>query len=319
MRNYFLFFTLQLFLISCQKEAINNIDTSTIEVNFTINRFEVDFYSSELTNLEVLKNNYPLLFPKNTPDSIWISKILDKEEQDLFAETQKLYKDFSLIELELKNLFKHLTYYHPSFQSPDVVTVLSNIDYEYRVVYTAPTLFLSLDVYLGKNHSFYNDYPSYISENNTAERIVVDVANKIIESKIKLSENRTFLAKMIQEGIKLYLLDLYLPSKEDAVKIGYSKEKFEWIFINEEQVWEYFIENKLLYSTDTKLNQRFLNDAPFSKFYLSEDRKSPGRVGQRIGWQIVRSYMSNNDVSLTHLLSLDEEEIFKKSKYKPRK
>ena len=46
---------------------------------------------------------------------------------------------------------------------------------------------------------------------------------------------------------------------------------------------------------------------------------SPGRIGQRIGWQIVRSFMDNNDVSLQDLLSLDEEEIFKNSKYKPRK
>ena len=47
MRNYFLFFFLLLFLNSCQKEAKNNIDTSFIEVEFTINRFEQDFYNHE--------------------------------------------------------------------------------------------------------------------------------------------------------------------------------------------------------------------------------------------------------------------------------
>ena len=105
------------------------------------------------------------------------------------------------------------------------------------------------------------DYPTYIKENNTSERIVVDVANKIIDAQVRPSANRTFLGKMIAAGKKLYLLDLYLPLKEDQMKIGYSKDKFDWAIANESQVWRYFIENNLLYSTDTKLNKRFLDEA----------------------------------------------------------
>ena len=33
--------------------------------------------------------------------------------------------------------------------------------------------------------------------------------------------------------------------------------------MNEEQIWRYFIENDLLYSTDTQLNKRFIENAPF--------------------------------------------------------
>jgi hypothetical protein len=101
--------------------------------------------------------------------------------------------------------------------------------------------------------------------------------------------------------------------------LGFTKQKYDWSITNEEQVWKYFIENNLLYSTETKLNKRFLEAAPFSKFYLSEDKNSPGRIGQWIGLQIIRSFMDNNDVSLSDLLIKNEEEIFKNSKYKPRK
>jgi uncharacterized protein YjaZ len=80
----------------------------------------------------------------------------------------------------------------------------------------------------------------------------------------------------------------------------------------------YFIEKKLLFSTDTKLNKRFLENAPFSKFYLHQDRQSPGRIGVWIGWQIVKSFMQNNDVSLQKLLTTDSEDIFNKSRYKPK-
>lgn len=319
MRYYFLFFVLLLFLNSCQKEVKKNVDTSNIEVEFMINRFEQDFYDHRGENLEELKNKYPLLFPDNTPDSIWMAKINDRDEQELYSETQKLYSSFSDIESELKSLFEHVTYYNPLFNTPDIITGLSNIDYDYRVIYNQELVFISLDVYLGSTHPFYGDFPSYIKQNNVRERIIVDVASAIIDSQIKPLTNRSFLAKMIHEGKKLYLLELYLPLKSEAVRIGYNKIKYDWALTNEEQVWKYFIENNLLYSTDTKLNKRFLEDAPFSKFYISEDKNSPGRIGQWIGMQIVRSFMANNDVSLSDLLLKNEEEIFKKSKYKPRK
>lgn len=319
MRYYFLFFVLLLFLNSCQKEVKKNVDTSNIEVEFMINRFEQDFYDHGGENLEELKNKYPLLFPDNTPDSIWMAKINDRDEQELYSETQKLYSSFSDIESELRSLFQHVTYYNPLFNTPDIITGLSNIDYDYRVIYNQELVFISLDVYLGSTHPFYGDFPSYIKQNNVRERIIVDVASAIVDSQIKPLTNRSFLAKMIHEGKKLYLLELYLPLKSEAVRIGYNKIKYDWTLTNEEQVWKYFIENNLLYSTDTKLNKRFLEDAPFSKFYISEDKNSPGRIGQWIGMQIVRSFMANNDVSLSDLLLKNEEEIFKKSKYKPRK
>ena len=319
MRYYFLFFVLLLFLNSCQKEVKKNVDTSNIEVEFMINRFEQDFYDHGGENLEELKNKYPLLFPDNTPDSIWMAKINDRDEQELYSETQKLYSSFSDIESELRSLFQHVTYYNPLFNTPDIITGLSNIDYDYRVIYNQELVFISLDVYLGSTHPFYGDFPSYIKQNNVRERIIVDVASAIVDSQIKPLTNRSFLAKMIHEGKKLYLLELYLPLKSEAVRIGYNKIKYDWALTNEEQVWKYFFENNLLYSTDTKLNKRFLEDAPFSKFYISEDKNSPGRIGQWIGMQIVRSFMANNDVSLSDLLLKNEEEIFKKSKYKPRK
>ena len=124
---------------------------------------------------------------------------------------------------------------------------------------------------------------------------------------------------MIHEGKKMYLLDSYLPSISDREKIGYSQDKLNWATVNEEQIWMYFIDNKLLFSTDTKLSQRFLENAPFSKFYMAQDNLSPGKIGVWIGWQIVRSYMKQNDVSLQELLKIDESDLFNKSKYKPKK
>ena len=89
--------------------------------------------------------------------------------------------------------------------------------------------------------------------------------------------------------------------------------------ISESNIWKYFIENEMIYSSDPDLTKRFLEAAPFSKFYLEVDRDSPGRIGAWFGWEIVRSYLENNEATLQEMLATDNEEIFKSSRYKPKK
>ena len=131
--------------------------------------------------------------------------------------------------------------------------------------------------------------------------------------------NRTFLSRMVYYGKELYLKDRLLPFISDAQKIGYSNEELEWAKANEEQMWRYFVESELLYSTDSALDRKFLDPAPFSKFGLELDNESPGRLGRYTGWQIVRAFMENNPISLQQLLEMPADEILKESNYKPRK
>ena len=111
----------------------------------------------------------------------------------------------------------------------------------------------------------------------------------------------------------------FLPDSERAELIGYDKEQYEWAAISESDIWKYFIQNEMLYSNDPVLSDRFITEAPFSKFYLEVDKDSPGRIGVWFGWQIVNSFVKNNDIGLQDLIVTDNEEIFKKSKYKPKK
>ena len=318
MRFFILVFLILFSFLSCKHSDTEIVDTSTIEVDFSTHRYEVDFYNTTKENLPDLKNKYPYFFPKAFTDSLAISKINNKDEQELFKETQKQYPTVSEFQTELTSLFKHITFYNPTFKSPDLVTFISNIDYNNRVIYADSLLLVSLDAYLGSDHNFYADFPIYIKQTNTKEHLIVDVADAIIEQQVPQSLERSFIGQMIHEGKKMYLLDRYLPTIPDTLKIGYTKSKFQWATENEENIWMYFIEKKILFSTDTKLKKRFLENAPFSKFYLHHDRQSPGRIGVWVGWQIVKSFMQNNDVSLQKLLTTDSEDIFNKSRYKPK-
>ncbi len=320
MRVYLLIFFVLLCLFSCNNNKIKKIELEKIDLNIEVKRFDIDFYTSNKESIHLVREKYPYMFPEGFTDKMALSKINDKNEQELFSETQKLYKDFSPIKNQLVELFKHIKHYESKFTPPKIVTILSNIDYDSRIIYADSLLLISLDTYLGKNHKFYADHPNYIKENNTHKNIVVSVANSIIDKKLTSnSTNRTLISKFIFEGKKMYLLDLYLPNISDNLKIGYSQKKLNWAISNEEKVWVYFIERNYLFDTDTRLSKRFIDKAPFSKFYLEIDSQSPGKIGTWIGWQIVKSFMKNNDVSLQKLLEADSEELFKKSKYKPKK
>ena len=124
---------------------------------------------------------------------------------------------------------------------------------------------------------------------------------------------------MVYFGKLLYFKDIIIPFKTDAEKIGYSEDQIKWAEANESQIWSYFIEKELLYSTDNKLPSRFIADAPFSKFYLELDNESPGRLGQYIGWQIVKAYANSTGIDVMTIMQKETEEIFRKSKFKPKK
>jgi gliding motility-associated lipoprotein GldB len=306
-------------LFSCTKENKLNIDVSDIDVVTVIKRFDQEFYNGSVSELPELKNNYPYLFPYQNHDSVWVNKMQNKDEQELFAETQKLYNNFNAEKEQLTYLFKHVKYYYPNFKTPKVITILSNVDYERKVIYADSLLLISLDVYLGADSNIYEDFPDYIKNNFTKDHLIVDVAAAFSNVQIPPSSDRTFVSRIIQEGKKMYLLDAYLPKLSDAEKIGYTQEQIDWAIFNDEDIWKYFVQNKMLFSSDPELSKRFIDKAPFSKFFQANDNDTPSSIGVWFGWQIVRAYMQNNNTSLQKLLKTNNEDIFQKSKYKPTK
>lgn len=318
MNRFFITAIVLLLLVSCKEEKAKDVDVSDVDITLSVNRFEQKFYEADKTTLPIIKNEFPYLFPEQN-DSIWLNKIKDKEERELYQKSQAVFGDFESEKTQIKELFKHVKYYHPDFEAPKIITLITNLDYQNKIVYADSLLFVSLDMYLGKNSEVYQDFPVYLSQNFEKSQLVVDIANAISDRYYKADKGRQFLDLVVGAGKKMYIIDSYLPAVSDTKKIGYSDAEYDWAIANELQIWKYFIENKLLYSTDSKLVDRFMAEAPFSKFYIDIDKESPGRIGVWLGWQIVQSYMNNNEVTLQQLLQTNAEEIFNKSKYKPKK
>ena len=306
-------------LLACSEHKNAPIDLSGINVNTEIIRFEQQFYTGSAEELPALKEKFSYLFPGSSLDSVWIAKMNDEDEQFLYEASQKEYGDFSQQKENLTSLFEYVKYYYPKFVEPKVITILTNVDYNNKVVYADSLLFISLDAYLGKEHEVYQDYPLYIKQNLTSNHLIVDVAEQFAEPILRIPESRSYVSRIIQQGKKLKLMESFLPEVEKMELIGYSPDQYQWAEISEESIWKYFIQKEMLYSNDPTLSDRFITDAPFSKFYLEVDQDSPGKIGVWFGWQIVNAFMENNDLTLQEMVRLDNEELFRNSKYKPRK
>lgn len=284
-----------------------------------VDRFELAFDRMLPAELPQLREQYPYLFPQQYPDSVWIAKAADSLQREIRREVREHFRDFGPYRTELELFFKHAKYYFPQVREPHVITLTTDVDYQNRVVLADTLLLIGLDNYLGPDHPFYASLPRYVAAELDPDLLVSDVASAFGQQVIPPPRDRSFIARMVHYGKGLYLKDRLMPLAPDSVKIGYSASQWDWARANEGQIWRYFVERELLYSTDNKLDPRFLEPAPFSKFRLMLDNESPGRIGRYMGWQIVRSYMAGNDASLSELMALPEEELFRRSNYKPPK
>lgn len=303
---------------SCDKKSAVEKKIEALPVQIKIDRFDQVFFESSQKDLQKIKKRYPFFFPEGIPDSVWVNKINNPLWRELFAEVQKKYKKSESIEAELEKVFKHIKFHFPKTKSPKVYTVIAEMDYDNKVIYADSLVIISLEMYLGKDHKFY-EFPAYIRQNFEQRQMMPDLVASFGKSKITTEKDNTLLSQMIYHGKLLYLKDLILSSYTDDEKMGYTPKEINWCEENESYIWRYFLENELLYSNELKLNSRFIAPAPFSKFYLEIDNESPGQVGAWIGWQIVRSFVKNNDVPVAKLLEINAKELFKKSKYKPKK
>ncbi len=314
------FFALSiLFVVSCSSESVPHAEILSKNIRLDVHRFESDFAPSSGKSLDELKKDYPFFFPVQTPDSIWIAKRKDSIEKELFVAVDSVFPNFDKELSELNKLFKYRDYYRPNAQLPTVYTLTTDVDFAHKIILTDSLLLIGLDNYLGANHRFYQAFPQYISSNLIKEYLVADVAEAIAQSWVPNPENRYFLSQMIQEGKTLYIKSLLIPELEDSALLHYSEEQMIWAQMNEAQIWRYFVDEELLYSSDKNLAFRFIYPAPFSKFQLEIDKESPGGLGRYIGYKMVKAFAEKTQSTLDELLAVEDVELLKKSNYKPKK
>lgn len=294
-----------------------------------IHRYEEQLFRIDPSNLrpelERLKPEFRFFLDADLSDPgklIEMKTYLENPRNlDFLGEVKKQFKELNLLEEGLTEAFRHYKYYFPSTRIPRVYSYISGGDYEFPVQFADSVLLIGLDNYLGKNYPIYiaDGLPAYRIERMTPDNIIPDCMGILADnSGISAVSGNTLLDEMIGAGKRLYFIDALIPVTDDRYKIRYTGAQAEWIKKNEAHVWAAIIENRMLYSTDGRTIRIFMSDGPFTAEF---SKGSPARMGEWIGWQIVKKYMERqDDITLQQLMEeKDAQKILTLSKYKPDK
>ncbi len=326
-----------IFLYSCGNKK-NIPDVSNINVQLDVQRFDKDFFSMDTNNipasLDELQKKYGgfmndylynILASPPQPDSVikTVKRFIgDPNYQMVFDSAEKAFSSVQKMRDGIARGLQFVKYYFPDYKIPQhIVTFIGPME-GYANVLTGSGFAVGLQLYLGKDFSAYHSayinevYPDYISRRFEQPYIPVDCIKNIINDLYPdKSANLSLIYQMVEAGKRLYLLDHFLPETADSLKTGYTQKQLEGCFEHEDLIWNYFLQNNLLYINDPEQIKDYMNNGPKTEA-LGE--ASPGFIGQFVGWQIVKKWMGlDAKRTLPQLLQTSARQIFEEAKYKP--
>jgi hypothetical protein len=236
----------------------------------------------------------------------------------LYNDVQTEYENIEPIESAFTDAFAHYKYHFPDSTVPEIVFNISALNY--AIVATPSTLGIGLDMFLGADYPIYPmvGLPQYMYKNMKPEQVLPQAIKGWLQSMYETEAERdNLLEYMVFEGKLLYCTDALLRNTPDSIKIGFSPDAMDWCTAYEARVWAHLVDEELLYSTEYMNINKWINQAPF---VAGIPKDSPGRLGQWVGWQIVRNYMKNNpEATILQLMeNQNAHDILTRSKYKPK-
>lgn len=308
-------------IISCNEVSKTEAEVEKVTVQAALFAFNEDFANAQPADLPALKEKYGMFLPATVPDSVWIARIngLDTIQNVLEDAIRKKKFNYKNIESQVVDVMRHVKYHFPDFKPTPIYTIISEVTYKERIFVGENELIIGIDCYLGKDHELYQGINAYQREHLNESQIPADVAMAYANLFVEPTMDRSFLGTMLYYGKLHYLQTLFAPKAARYEIFEYAPAKYDFMVANESEMWRYFIDQDMLYSTDNKLLSRFILPAPFSKFYLEVDQDTPGGAARYLGYRIIESYMEYNDeTTLDQLIKLDAEVIFNRSNYKPK-
>lgn len=311
------------------KLTAEQVETSkNVEIN--ILRYEQDLFNIDQSNMSAAFASMYGKYPENIiAKGSWNNTemlqsirgfISDPVITEIYKDTQKQFSDLS----EFKNAITpamtlYLTHF-PNERIPDFCTLVSGIDFQMPQVFGYEnTIFICLDMYLGKDYKQYAQagMPKYIAARCDKKYMATDCFSKaLVYRHLPDKTLVTLLDNMVDAGKKMLFTQTMFPTTPAQDILGYSKEQYKWATSHESAVWYALIEKNKVYDNSEDVIRRMMDETPFTRDFGND---SPGRLGVFIGYQIVQSYMkSHPGTTLKDLMAMtDSQKFLKESGYKP--
>ena len=243
--------------------------------------------------------------------------INDPTNREVFEYTAKEFRDMEAINTRLGEGFSHYIHHYPDSLPPRVVGYVSRFNQGLLTV--GNFVGVGLDQYLGADCPYYTSMgtPRYLALKKEKSRIPLDVMLAWATRLYPYNDSvDNLLNRMIHQGQLYWFLGKMYPGAPDGALMGFTEDQMRWCRNNEEQMWTYLVENKLLFSTEPMTIRKLIQDAPHTSYYTPE---SPGRAAVWQGLQIVRAFEKRNGkISVAGLMAIDDyQELLRRSRYSP--
>ncbi|WP_160716219.1 hypothetical protein [Chitinophaga solisilvae] len=339
MKHYFLQSCVAILLVTggC-KSGKKAPDVSQIPVHVSIERFDTALFALDTNNLQPgvsrLHVAYPVFLPvyfaeimnmgAYSDSSLGVQQQLKRfltnpDFRQLEKDVARKYADLSQLQTGLTEAFRYTKYYIPSFRPPKVITFISAIA-NYGAITVDSILGIGLDMYMGEDFPPYSripDYPDYMIHRFAPEYIVANCM-QVLQQQLYPAARTSggLLEQMIEAGKQQYFLAAVLPATPDTIRFGYTKDQLQWCHDNEKMIWQFFVQNNLLYNTDWQQINHFMTDAPSTQ---GMPEGAPGKIGYFVGYRIIEKYMNAHpETTVQQLMEMKNLlEIFKEAKYRP--
>jgi len=340
----FLTTAILLSLMACNN-SLDKPNTDNIHVALEIKRFDKDFFAIDTLNIDKglseLKKDYPIFLNDyleriigiNQSDSNYreMVKLFIHEYKPIQDSISKIEKGIEKAFNQNKNALKLVKYYFPNYKLPkQFITFVGPMDAYANTstgghgeIITDYAICSGLQLHLGSASSIYQTeigrqlYPAYISKRFNTDYIAINCMKNIVDDIFPPKYfDVSLLDIMIDQGKRMYLLDLLMPDTSPELKLGYTKDQFNGAMENEAFIWNFFTENNLLFEKDQIKMRSFIGDGPNTQ-ELGEG--SPGFISLFVGKQIISKYMSlHPETTIAQLFSMNASSILSASKYKPK-
>jgi hypothetical protein len=306
-------------IISCKNDLLD-VDSSNTSIDIEYINLDSILVNSHSDNLikqhHLLQNKISDIYSYQLGYCLQIGKISDTAFVTSISQftsdpgikkiensIQEKFKNLTTIKSNIKTGFQNLKYHFPKGKIPEKIIFMNSL-FQSNAFSTETEIGIGLERYLGTETDVIKELPNepfyqWIKDGFDPKYIERDALCSWIMTHYVEDVEGTLAENIIRWGKIIYLTEAAFPNLEENVIMRYSKEDYQWALENESTFWKYLINEKMLFKSNDLDKANLLNDAPFT-IGLSE--KSPDRFAQFLGWQMVRNFMSKNEMTLEKLL-----------------
>ena len=247
------------------EQSLNQIDSNEVANSWAK-------VSAEQPKIAFLFLNY-IIANSNVSDSIVNLKafISFKETRELIDSIQLLYPNMNENEAATSRMLQFKQYYLPndSVKYEQFFTYLSL--YAYGGFVYENVIGIGLDFYLGEFHPYYltieNLKHAYVRRRLDRKYIQAAigqaVANDIVQ-RYSAPAGSKMIDQMIYNGKIFLLMDLLQPELSDSLKYNFGNAQLDYCLKGEEQLYDFLIKEKVLYSDQVKDYRRYITESAFN-------------------------------------------------------